>query len=317
MCRLHIQESQRGHIYYEQEYWVERYIQLCKTRVRARAHEQPEKLLANYLIESSALQRTRAADSSLAVIDDILDDIRGVHVMDGESTAKDEPHIDGYMLFKGRPPTESEKQVIQKAISGHYTSLVQGDKLDEALLPILDNSFTDTDIWVHTAAQIREEEVITSRQNRRSRTRDSSHVKALYLEANGMQRIYIAVVSMLVRVLFHKNGQSSVSRFALCDFYKTSPSATESKKGKKKLKMDEKIDLAKYGMKEHVNDDTGVMQYVDLPDDLFSQKELIFSHRDFFVPLTAIQTKVVVAKQQSPGGPRLFFLDYSFASGLN
>jgi hypothetical protein len=61
LCRAHIQDEMRGPVYNELEFWVERMIQLCKSKVRDRTHDNPEKVMANFLIEGMAIEGLKCA----------------------------------------------------------------------------------------------------------------------------------------------------------------------------------------------------------------------------------------------------------------
>lgn len=58
VCRLHIQEEQRGHVQLENELWVERVCQLVKSRTRNRAVHDPERLAARYCTDAVTSYRT-------------------------------------------------------------------------------------------------------------------------------------------------------------------------------------------------------------------------------------------------------------------
>lgn len=172
-CRLHIQEQQRGSIYAETELWVERLVQLCKTKTRYRSTTQPELVAAKFLVTASALDVMSCRYPSVKTFDDW---VPGYRSRDLQGEGVDAEDVPNKMLLQGRLASDGEWEVVREAV----TSCVESNMPDlniGALLyttdPVNNNNVK---VYVHTMCRINEE-IITSAEHSRARTRESHHVE--------------------------------------------------------------------------------------------------------------------------------------------
>ena len=300
VCRLHLQEQQRGPVYLELEYWVERLIQLCKCKVRYRTHEYPEKVVANFLLETAAVEQYKAEFPRVEKV---------VQLITGAAGSTRDAYLDStaeetHMIGTGAYATpEIWEQTIKPAFvafcgraaddnTGTHWATVDASALDLASA----QDATDNNkvrVMVYTQAFLRGEEIVTSCEHRRSRTRESCYVTTSY-DIGGENMTYIAVIKKLVKLVHIVDDEEHCLRFALCDFFRRSPPGA-----------------TRQFLVEVKDQDTGDLWKVMRTDESRS-----LSDTCYLVEMSTIATKVVKCVSPFDGGKTLYFLPYSFSSGL-
>ena len=293
VCRLHLQEQQRGAVYLELEYWVERVIQLGKSKVRYRTHEYPEKVLANYLLEASAIANYEAEFPRVRQLAALMDGETGTRVQNLDSSD------DGtHMLGTGRQPTCEEWEEIQPALldfckresehdgTSHWAT-VDGSSFRIGDVP----PSSDVKVFVYSSANLRGEEIITSTEHKRSRTRQSCYVTTTY-QVGEQIVTYVAVVRKLVKLVHLVDGVEHCLRFSLCDFFRRMPPGN---------RVQYLVDVK--------DPDLGDMWKV-----MHASEDRCLSDKNYLVEMASIATKVVMCKKDN--GDTLHFLSYQFSSGF-
>jgi hypothetical protein len=284
-------------VYLELEYWVERLIQLCKSKVRYRTHEYPEKVLANFLLEGTAIEHFKA---EVPRVQELVDRMSGASSRARVSNL--DASDDGtHMLGTGRVATASEwETMIKPAVcdfcdreSDHDTGSYWAG-VDASTFHIGDvdgSSDSIVTVLVYTSANLRGEEIVTSKEHMRSRTRESCYVATTY-EINGENVDYVAIISKLVKLEHASSGGVKCLRFALCDFFRRAAPGN---------RVQYLVDVK--------DPDLGDMWKVMNTGD-----DMCMNERNYLVEMSTIDTKVVKCK--SGDGDTLHFLSYSFSSGI-
>ncbi len=269
-------------------------------KVRHRTHVYPEKVLANFLLEDTAIELYK---SEYPKVEELAALMSGQHKPSKGMDELDSTEDGGgtQMLGKGRVPTTREWDEIKKSLvsfctregesaSGSHWASVQARELHI-------NGAEKTDHYVNvqvfTYASLRGQEIIMSKEHQRSRTRESCYLATTY-EEDGQNITYIAVVQKLVKVVHEVDGESHCLRFALCDFYKRAP------RNSKVQYLEDVLDC-----------ETGNMWRVSHADDT-----RCLSDKGYLVEMSTIATKVMKCTKMSDGGKTLYFIPYSFSSGL-
>lgn len=174
-CRLHIQEQQRGLIYGETELWVERLVQLCKTKTRYRATTQPELVAAKFLVTASALDVTASKYPSVKTFDDW---VPGYRSRDLQGDTVDDEEVPNKMLLKGRPATDAEWGAVREAVESCVEANMDGFGAGALLYSTERVNNNNVDVQVHTMCRVNEE-LVTSVEHARSRSRESHHIEVI------------------------------------------------------------------------------------------------------------------------------------------
>lgn len=281
---------------------MERVIQLCKTKVRHRTHQYPEKVLSNFLLEYGAIELYKA---QYPRVEELASKLSGPHTaITGNVDAVDNGEVGGsQMLGVGRIATEAEWLELKTSVAAfcsreaeaesesHWAN-VDGGSLHTAQEDEHDDGSL-VSVYIHTYASLRGTEMYTSVEHPRGRTRESCFLSTTY-EVDGRNVTYIALVKKLVKLVHVQGQESHCLRFAWCDFYKRNPPH-------RRIQYLEDV----------VDDDTGSMWKVSHAADT-----RCWSDRGYLVEMSTINTKVMKCKKVGDGGNTLYFVPYAFSSGL-
>lgn len=184
-----MQEEERGQIYQETELWVERLVQLCKRKTRYRATTQPELVCAKFLATNSALDLLAIRYPSVKTFDSW---VPGYRAQDMTGEAVDDADNGTRMIQKGKAPTTLEwEEQLRDAVSKYIDNNPE-EGWEEADLVY----GTDADriaVYVHTMACLRDDEIVTSVEHGRSKTRESHHVQVMKWQRSTLQMTFTRV----------------------------------------------------------------------------------------------------------------------------
>eukprot|EP00884_Botryococcus_braunii_P010794 jgi/Botrbrau1/19716/Bobra.0003s0076.1 len=192
ICRLIVQESQRGKVATGTEYWVENLVQSAKTIIRGRTTSHPEKVLVNYLCLERALTRFRYKYPEVAGLEQWGSERhRGeIHRSNTDTGAPDGTQLLGSGTVVPAHMLGTCKRALTKVLED-FPGLCQGWNAE---------SVTSATFLKYAYADRAGNEVVHSQSYKPPKSRVSYNVLVQYVE-NGVHVSYVAVIQFFVKVM--------------------------------------------------------------------------------------------------------------------
>ena len=237
VCMLTAQAEARGDTRHFFELFVERGIQFLKRRTKFRSTSKPESVIANGLGLGSKLhdlqQQSTAPILSLA---DLLSgrasssasassasaSACGSGSSDSKASADEDGSflLDAGVLLRGGDAEAVVGLMVQEFCSGQGAVGLWGGWTED----MLRSEFVR--VYVHGRASLGDEELVTSREYKRAKVRDSTHVLVPYVGADEVVQQWVGQVQRFVRFEFVGEGGGEAVRplrVALVDFFEYTP----------------------------------------------------------------------------------------------
>ena len=240
LCRLHDQESARGHVSHETDFWVERMIQYMKSDVKFRTTGCAELLFLNGLLLDDAVATMRAAPHIGDWDGGLLDGGSRAPWCDareaaGAAAARDEGgRYEGVIfmaLGHGTPLSQQNGQHAISLWSGGGSGYL-GDCGNAVIGPdwaaLLGSDGLDGAVSVTSFSRACKEggDELQSEQHSRARTRESFWAVCMFLEADGVGgEREVPYVARILRFLKFESLQLEALRAAEVALYRCSKPA--------------------------------------------------------------------------------------------
>ena len=210
-------------MYHETELWLERLLQYLKSKTKYQTTCEPEKVMGNLILVDMAMAQLQASFPMLKTFDDWIPEYR-----DAELTGPqydDDYESVNRMLFPGKRPAVRAGGTglsilwdadVKPALQGVIEDAIRQGNND---FQVEDLDEPSLQVWLHTAAYVHNDEIITSKLHGRSRTRESHYV---LVEYGGTERIAEVVYFARLVLPTVVQGVNKVMRVAVCDLFKQS-----------------------------------------------------------------------------------------------
>jgi len=203
VCRLPVQEKQRGSAAKDMEMVVERSMQYFKGRIGTHNTKDPEKIFVGDLLMEKALRQVVKTNQDLPSFEGMCGDngMATFQALNGYDQLDDVTTSDTLLLGKGKLPSTEQKGHIKEALT-FYSKLLEMQRiwtteaLDNALhAPVMKaHTSMNKHVLVYTRAEVNED-VFISHAYRRV-VRPSSYVQ-VHFEGSGC---FIGQILFFVRV---------------------------------------------------------------------------------------------------------------------
>lgn len=206
LCRLPVQEAERGCVAYDTDFWVERGIQELKKAGHDRSVKHPEKVIVRYVTERTALDRWRR-EYGLNTIDELCPSLRN-SLDDGPM--QDTAPVGTTFVGTGSRANRSDWTMLVQAFFSNLVS--QGDITQAAMEAAMAGAW-----HVHQRAHVRGAELVTSLAWRQARSRVNHNVSVNFAE--GQEYIATVVAYLHIKVIIAGNTASPQYRLARIKAY--------------------------------------------------------------------------------------------------
>lgn len=214
-CRLKHQEVERGLVYHELEFWVERLIQFAKRTTKFKTTTAPELLLVGRIELERALVAAKREFPDLCSFDEFVPEYRA-----GDMHAKnlDNDEDDNVQLLGSGQSVQQDTHLadVGALVSQLVKDFPQDNGWDEAGMGLC----PEMEVFTYQHAHLRCKELVQSRSYLRSRLRESFWVLVRYEEGPTATEVsYVAEILQWYKVI-SVDQDLPILRFACARLYK-------------------------------------------------------------------------------------------------